>query len=203
MANTNSIAHVLHDTGLAAWFGGSLMGAIGLNGAAASASDMKERTPIADVGWARWTPVNFVGIGAHLLGGALLVAGNKGRLVGQQGVASTSGMKTALTAAALAATGWARLVGRQIQDAGPVMAAGPTDPTDDTPDDVARAMRKQKVLQWVIPATTGALVVLSAYMSEQQRSTKVMEGTIKRLMPGGGDHAGGQGTIGRLIEAVS
>jgi len=31
----NTVARTLHDLGLAAWFGGSLMGAVGLNGAAA------------------------------------------------------------------------------------------------------------------------------------------------------------------------
>jgi hypothetical protein len=33
-ANDNTVARTLHDLGLAAWFGGSLMGATGLNGAA-------------------------------------------------------------------------------------------------------------------------------------------------------------------------
>ena len=35
MAQDNTLARSLHDLGLAAWFGGSLMGAVGLNGAAA------------------------------------------------------------------------------------------------------------------------------------------------------------------------
>jgi hypothetical protein len=36
MASTdNTVAHTLRDLGLAAWFGGSLMGAAGVNGAAA------------------------------------------------------------------------------------------------------------------------------------------------------------------------
>ena len=36
---TNTLSRSLHDVGLAAWFGGSLMGAIGLNGGAAEAKD--------------------------------------------------------------------------------------------------------------------------------------------------------------------
>ena len=35
MAQDNTLARSLHDLGLAAWFGGSLMGAVGLNGATA------------------------------------------------------------------------------------------------------------------------------------------------------------------------
>ena len=38
MAQRNTLAHAMHDIGLAAWFGGSLMGAVGLNGAAGDAS---------------------------------------------------------------------------------------------------------------------------------------------------------------------
>jgi hypothetical protein len=37
MAQVNTVARSLHDLGLAAWFGGSLMGAVGLNGAAGAA----------------------------------------------------------------------------------------------------------------------------------------------------------------------
>ena len=35
MAQRNTLAHFLHDAGLAVWFGGSLMGAVGVNGAGA------------------------------------------------------------------------------------------------------------------------------------------------------------------------
>lgn len=35
----NTVLRSLHDLGLAAWFGGNLMGAIGVNGAAAKAKD--------------------------------------------------------------------------------------------------------------------------------------------------------------------
>ncbi|MFF2206234.1 hypothetical protein [Streptomyces sp. NPDC058145] len=34
MSGRNTVIRSLHDLGLAAWFGGSLMGAVGLNGAA-------------------------------------------------------------------------------------------------------------------------------------------------------------------------
>jgi hypothetical protein len=42
----NTVARTLHDLGLAAWFGGSLMGATGLNGAAAAVED-----PPSGYGW--------------------------------------------------------------------------------------------------------------------------------------------------------
>jgi hypothetical protein len=53
------VVRSVHDIGLAAWFGGSLMGAAGLNAAAAAAKDTTERSHLASVGWAsgpRGTP---------------------------------------------------------------------------------------------------------------------------------------------------
>jgi hypothetical protein len=73
MPQDNTVARSLHDVGLAAWFGGSLMGAVGLNGAAATVDRPDERLKIANAGWARWTPVNLAGIAAHVAGGALLI----------------------------------------------------------------------------------------------------------------------------------
>src|SRR5215212_372970 len=100
-ANDNTIARTLHDLGLAACFGGSLMGATGLNGAASVVDDPAQRLRVANTGWARWTPLNLAGIAAHLAGGVVLTGGNKGRLAGQQGAATASAVKTALTMAAL------------------------------------------------------------------------------------------------------
>ena len=84
MAETNSVARSLHDLGLAAWFGGSLMGAVGLNGASEEVDAPTERAQVADAGWARWTPVNAAGIAAHLLGDLGILRANRGR-VSQQG----------------------------------------------------------------------------------------------------------------------
>jgi hypothetical protein len=101
MAADNTVSRSLHDLGLATWFGGSLMGAVGLNGAAAQLEEPKQRLRVANSGWNRWTPVNLAGIAAHLAGGTVLVGANKGRLAGQQGVGQATVVKTALTGAAL------------------------------------------------------------------------------------------------------
>src|SRR3712207_849922 len=111
MSNTNTLARTLHDVGLAAWFGGSLMGAVGLNGASSEVADPTDRARVANAGWGRWTPVNAAAIGAHLIGGAKLTTANKGRLVGQKGVGSASALKAGLTAAALGVTGYSRVLG--------------------------------------------------------------------------------------------
>jgi hypothetical protein len=184
MANDNSLARSLHDLGLAAWFGGSLMGAVGLNGAAAAVDEPKQRLRVANSGWNRWTPVNLAGIAAHVAGGTVLLGANKGRVASQQGVAQATVVKTALTGAALAATAWSRALGAKLNQAGEVPVEGGTDPSGDTPEDVAKAQRQLKVLQWVIPALTGAVVVLNARMGEQQRPAQVAKGGFRRLLPG-------------------
>ena len=157
MANTNSVARTLHDLGLAAWFGGSLMGAVGINGAAADVHDLNQRVRVANAGWARWTPVNGAAIAAHLAGAAVLTFENKGRIIGQKGVASMSAAKAGVTAAALAATALARIEGQKVMNAGDVPAEGGTSPSSQTPWDVARAQQRLHLLQWAIPALTGAL----------------------------------------------
>lgn len=184
MANTNTLARSLHDLGLAAWFGGSLMGDVGLNGAASTAKDPAERNAIASAGWARWTPVNLGAIAAHLVGGIALTAANKGRLASQRGVAATSVAKTAVTAGALAATGYARYLGQKQMDHADAPAAAATTPSPNTPEVVAKAQRQQRIVQWAVPALTGTLLIITAWMGEQQRTTEVATGLLHRVLPG-------------------
>ena len=181
MSERNTLAHAMHDLGLAAWFGGSLMGAIGVNGAAADVDDPRQRARVANAGWARWTPFNAVAIGAHLIGGAQLLKANKGRVATQQGVLANTNVKMALTAGALAATGYARVLGKKMQKAGDVPVAGGTNATASTPPEVAKAQKQLNALQWAIPGLTGAMLASSSLHEEQQRPSQVVGGTIKAL----------------------
>ena len=184
MATDNTFSRSLHDLGLATWFGGSLMGAVGLNGAAAEVEEPKQRLRVANSGWNRWTPVNLAGITAHVAGGLILLGANKGRVASQHGVGQATVVKTALTGAALAATAWSRALGAKLEKAGEVPVEGGTEPSGDTPENVAKAQRQLKVLQWVIPALTGAVLVVNARMGEQQRPAQVTGGLLDRLRPG-------------------
>jgi hypothetical protein len=51
-SNRNVIVRSLHDLGAAAWFGGTLMGAVGVNGGSKDVKDPAERTAVAAAGWA-------------------------------------------------------------------------------------------------------------------------------------------------------
>ena len=181
MSKTNTVARSLNDLGLAAWFGGSLMGAVGLNEAGARAARPTEVTAVAGRGWSAWTPINLAAIGAHLTGGLALTFANKGRLLGQKGVATETLARTGLTLGALGLTGYARFLGQKVIANPEQPSEAGTEPTAATSDDVAAAQRQLRVLQWAIPALTGTLVVLNARMGEQQRPGSVVSGVLRRV----------------------
>ncbi|RZU74514.1 hypothetical protein EV384_2985 [Micromonospora kangleipakensis] len=180
MSERHTALRSMHDLGLAAWFGGSLMGALGVNGAAAQVNDSTQRLPVASAGWARWTPVNAAAIGAHLAGSVGELVTESPRVAAQSGVAKMSAVKTALTVGALAVTGYSRLLGMRLQKAGGPPVEGATEPSYQTPANVASCQRQMKMLQWAIPALTGALVVVTAYMGEQQKPGQVFRGMLDR-----------------------
>lgn len=178
-----TLSRSLHDIGLSAWFGGTLANAVALNPAAAEASASSDRGAVANAGWDRWTPVNAAAIGAHVAGSVGQLIGNKGRVAGQEGVASMAVAKTALTAAALGATAYSRMLGRTVSEQRSVPAASGTRPEITTPPPVADAQRKLRMLQWAVPALTGALIVVSSFAGEQQRPMEVHRGLLSRLTP--------------------
>ncbi|KOG72342.1 MULTISPECIES: hypothetical protein [Streptomyces] len=176
MSGRNTVIRSLHDLGLAAWFGGSLMGAVGLNGAAKKEGGTETaRARIASAGWTKWMPVSAAAVAAHLYGGGGLLAVNAHRVCKQKGVAGSTTAKTVVTAAALAATAYARVLGKKIE-----LASSP-DPQDTEkaakhPIDTAKAQRQLACVQWAVPALTGGLVVLNALHGEQQRPLEQLHG---------------------------
>jgi hypothetical protein len=184
MQTNDTFARILNDVGAAAWFGGSLMGAIGLNGGAAASNDPDERLRVANAGWAAWTPVNFVAIAGHVAGAAMLTVGNRGRIAGQHGVASAATIKFGLTVAALGVTAAARMAGKKMEQGSGAPTTGVTEPGAGTPPEVAKSQRAQRVLQWMVPALSGGIVVMNAVMGEQERPQNVMSGVVERLTGG-------------------
>ena len=178
----NTTSRALHDLGLSAWFGGTLANAIALNAAAGQADSDRGAGAVANAGWDRWTPVNAAAIGLHLAGSLGQVAGNKGRLTSQEGVASMALTKTALTAAALGVTAYSRVLGRKVSAHRDVPAKSGTQPSAGTPDEVAKAQKQLSLLQWAVPALTGSLVVISSFAGEQQRASEVKQGLVQRLV---------------------
>ena len=178
---THTLSRSLHDVGLAAWFGGTLANAIALNPAAAEADSPRGTGAVANVGWDRWTPVNAAAIGAHVVGSLGMLGSDAGRVVAQKGAMRTTVLKTGLTAAALGVTAYSRVLGRRVSEQTEVPAESGTEPTTGTPADVAAAQRQLRMLQWAVPALTGALVVVSAQAGEEQRPSSVLDGIMSRI----------------------
>lgn len=181
MSSQNTLVRSLHDLGAAAWFGGSLMGAVGVNGAAASVRDPKDRAKVAAVGWGKWAPVSALAIGAHLIGGGGILNANRGRARHQSGVTANTVAKIGLTGAALGATVVSGLLGAKTAQGDGHAVEGATDPSSSTPDDVAAAQQKLRYLQWTLPVLTGAILVLGAQQGEQQRPSQILSGVGSKL----------------------
>ena len=179
----NTLSRSMHDLGLAAWFGGTLANAVALNPASAQADRPGSSGAVANVGWDRWTPVNAAAIGAHLVGSLGQIAGNRGRIASQEGVGSMAVAKTALTVAALGVTAYSRMLGRKVSEQTRVPVESGTEPTSTTPPEVAAAQKQLALLQYAVPALTGALVVVSSFAGEQQRAGEVKRGVLSRLTP--------------------
>ncbi|MET0704679.1 MAG: hypothetical protein ABWY93_33945 [Mycobacterium sp.] len=182
MSSQNTLVRSLHDLGAAAWFGGSLMGAVGVNGAADAVRDPQDRAKVAAVGWAKWAPVNAVAIGAHLIGGGSILYANRNRAKHQSGVTANTVTKLVLTGAALLATVASGALGAKTAQGDGYPVEGATEPAAGTPKDVATAQQQLKYLQWALPVLTGAIVVLGAQQGEQQRPQQVLAGIGSKLV---------------------
>jgi hypothetical protein len=176
----NLIARSVHDLTAAAWFGGSLMGAIGLNGAAAAAKDPAERTRLSSLGWGRWAPVQAGAFAAHILAGLAIIAENKERMASQHGVNRLTVYKTAVTVLGAAATLYAGILGKKVDELAEAGAEGATEPRADAPAALQSAQKQLKVLQWSIPAFAGTVIVLGAKHGEMQRPANVYKGLLRK-----------------------
>ena len=162
MVHRTTVLTVLHDLGLAAWFGGAWMGAVGLNGATIEVDDHTQRTRVANAGWFRWAPIAGAALlaqvaGAYALG--RLVPAPTGRGHGPLGLRR---LRTAVTLAAMVSTAETGISGQRVVRGGDVPVATATIPVAATPPAVAAAQRRLRVAQWLVPAFTGAILVLEA-----------------------------------------
>lgn len=201
LMSSHPVLHVLHNVGVATWFGGSLMGATGLNAAAAQLDDPRQRSTASTAGWSRWAPVNAAGVGAHMIGAVGLLITERDRVRNQDGVGRSSAIKTAATAAALGTAGWSFLLNRKMAAAGPVPVEGATEASASTPPDVAKTLKQLKLVQWLNPLASGAIILVTSWQEEQMRAGQVAPGLVKNLtsrVPGGLPVIAAAGTLAVL-----
>lgn len=142
------------------------MGAVGLNAATREVEDPTQRTRVANAGWFRWAPLAAAAVAAHLGGLAGRSRwGRTGQLLGRRGPLPV--LRMLATGVALGATLESGRSGRQVIAGGDVPVATAVVPISQTPDDVAAAMRRLRVVQWVMPAATGAIWVLDALQDDR------------------------------------
>jgi hypothetical protein len=167
---TTTSLRALHDVGLAAWFGGGLMGAVGVNSTARRADNLSDRHQLSAHPWERWAPVNAAAVGAHLVGTAGLFLADRETLAREAGARRSAMVKGGLTAAAVALTVLAErradLVERQSERSG----QGPDEPGNLSPGDFAHAQDELRVLRWAVTGLTGGVLVLGAVQA--RRSTQ-------------------------------
>ena len=176
-----TLAHALHDLGGAAWFGGSLMGVVALPSASKAVTDPHDRIEVEGAAWRAWQPIQVAGIAAHLLGGALLTAGNSSRLAFQKGAPTRALVKTAATFAAIGVTAFVAREGARIDE--DVPATGSVEPSADTPEQTAERQRRLQTVRWAVPALTGASLALGSRQGEKQRPSQILRDTARRLLP--------------------
>lgn len=173
MTATSVAVRATHLLTNAAWFGGSLMGAVALNPAAREAGSERDQAEVSGTGWERWGPVQGAAIGLHLLSGLGIIADNRRRTRLHAPTRNAVIAKTALTGAALATTAGSWWYGEKLG------AEHIDDPADDvTQADRANARRQLKWLQWATPVLTGSVLVLDAYLGEKQRG---LAGLLDRI----------------------
>ncbi len=159
-------ATIAHDVGLAAWFGGAWMGAVGLNGATIEVDDHTQRTRVANAGWFRWAPITGASLVAHVAGAYVL-----GRFVRAPATGITSpgrlrALRTTLTVAAVLSTVETGISGQRVVHGGDVPVATAVTPIAATPPAVAAAQRRLRVAQWLVPGFTAALLVVEVFQRQ-------------------------------------
>src|SRR3954469_11379664 len=174
MVERNSFIRAANELSLAVWFGGALMGATGLERGAAAANGDKHR--VESTAGSAWQPIQIAAIATQLASGAALTVANRKRVAGQRGVARTSAIRTGLTGAAIAMTVLAARTGGKV-------ASEADDDGDFADEDVERDERRLRLAQWMVPALTGAIVAMDAFMGEQQRPNQVLRGALERVLP--------------------
>jgi len=144
---TNTVARVANDLGMAAWFGASLMDAVGLDPLAQRAGDAGTIRSARH----RTFPMEMGAWGAAVVGATRLARENRGRLGRQAGVARVAATKTLLLALASSTT----------------VLAGALEARKSPP---ASAVR---LLHATTAVLTGKLLIADARLGEQQRPLAV------------------------------
>jgi hypothetical protein len=190
--SSHVVAQSVHDLGAALWFGGTVMGVAGVNKAGNDLRDPLDKVRVAESAWRRFAPVQWAGIAAVLGAGTQLTRASRGRLATQHGWARAGGTKAAVAVAGAAASAFAAYSGNKIGQLTEQAARSgqqldvqdASTPSAQTPPDIVRWQRRQRAAQYLVPLTSGATIVLNAYLVQTYRPAATARGLLRRVLPG-------------------
>ncbi|MGP5726253.1 hypothetical protein ACTXOR_10765 [Arthrobacter rhombi] len=119
-------------------------------------------------------------LSAHLLAGTSLIWQNKSRMLKQHGVQRLSIYKTVVTLTGAGVTAYSGILGMKVAKMADEGAESATEPHPGASAELADAQKKLKVVQWLVPAFAGWVMVLGAKHGEMQRPVNVAKGLAKR-----------------------
>ena len=189
--DSNVLAQAVHDLGAALWFGGSVMGAAGVNKAGNDLRDEMDKIRVAGSAWQRFAPAQWAGIAAVLLAGARLTQESSSRLATQHGWARAGGTKAAVAVAGAAATAYAAYSGQKVgqlaeqaqQSGQPLGVQDANTPAAQTPPELAMWQQRNRMAQYAVPLLSGANIVLNAYLVQTYRPGAAARGIVRRVLP--------------------
>lgn len=187
--NTHAMAQAVHDLGSAMWFGGATMGVVGVNRSGRDLSEGIDRIRVAKSGWTRFTPLEWAGITATMLGGLQLTRSSGPYLATQRPFRSVGAVKAGITLLGAMATAYAGLCGARIASLAEqahergedVEVEDATTPTERTAGKIATWQRQQQVVQYAVPLLAGANIALGSYLVGSYRPTAAAKGIMRML----------------------
>jgi hypothetical protein len=189
--DNHAVAQAVHDLGSALWFGGTVMGVAGVNKSGADLQQGIDRIRVAASAWQRFAPAQWAGIAATLGAGLQLTRVGGRRIALQKGFGTIGALKAALTVAGAAATAYAAYSGSKIgRIAEQTEISGEklevrdaTQPTSETPPELATWQRRQRITQYVVPILAGANIACGSYLVQSYRAGATAKGVLRRLLP--------------------
>jgi hypothetical protein len=190
--DNHAAAQAVHDLGSALWFGGTVMGVAGVNKSGADLQQGIDRIRVASSAWNRFAPAQWAGIAATLGAGLQLTRVGGRRIALQKGFGTVGALKAGLAVGGAAATAYAAFCGNRIAEvAERIETTGEkldvrdaTRPSEQTPPELAKWQRRQRVTQYLVPVLAGANIVCGSYLVQSYRAGATAKGVLRRLLPG-------------------
>lgn len=188
-SDSHALAQAVHDLGAAVWFGGTVMGAVGVNRAGRDLTEGIDRIRVAKSAWGRFSFLQWTGIAATMLAGLQLTRTSAERLAAQQTFGTVGAAKAGVVALGALATAYSAFCGAKIASLAEeahdqqkrVEVADATTPTPQTPPEIARWQRRQQIAQFITPILAGANIAGGSYLVQSYRPGATAKGFMGRF----------------------